>query len=70
MDIKRSSNNYSVYLDVHIHTHSVIQTGCSFAKKYLRLTNIRLKPIINMNVKFIDNEKKEKKGKSRCFIQI
>lgn len=56
---------------MYTYTHSVIQTGCSFAKKYLRLTNIRLKPIINMNVKFIDNEKKkEKKGKSRCFIQI
>lgn len=55
---------------MYTYTHSVIQTGCSFAKKYLRVTNIRLKPIINMNVKFIDNEKKEKKGKSRCFIQI
>lgn len=55
---------------MYTYTHSVIQTGRSFAKKCLRLTNIRLKPIINMNVKFIDNEKKENKGKSRCFIQI
>lgn len=52
---------------MYTYTHSVIQTGCSFAKKYLRLTNIRLKPIINMNVKFIDNEKKEKEKAGALF---
>lgn len=53
---------------MYTYTHSVIQTGCSFAKKYLRLTNIRLKPIINMNVKFIDNEKKERKERKKQVL--
>lgn len=55
---------------MYTHTHSVIQTGRSFAKKRLRLTNIHLKPIINMNVKFIDNEKKKRKEKAGALFKF